>query len=85
MSLGDDIQTVAKAIPADDDDANEALLNVAVIATEHERLVETMQTMPSALRVVSAANWLVQSKGHRGEEQAWRLLEEALSDYNRAV
>lgn len=82
MSLSDDIATVVKAIPVDDDAANEALLNVAAFATEYEQIA---QRLPEALRVVDAANWLVQSRGARNEESSWRLLEEALSVYSRTV
>jgi len=31
-------------------------------------------------RIKDAAQWLIDNRGHRGEEQAWRLLEKALTD-----
>jgi len=31
-------------------------------------------------RIKDAAQWLVNNRGHRGEEQAWKLLEKALTD-----
>ena len=33
-------------------------------------------------RIKDAAQWLVDNRGHRGEEQAWKLLEKALTDKN---
>ena len=31
-------------------------------------------------RIKDAARWLIDNRGHRGEEQAWKLLENALTD-----
>ena len=31
-------------------------------------------------RIKDAAQWLIDNRGHRGEEQAWKLLEKALTD-----
>ena len=30
--------------------------------------------------IKDAAQWLIDNRGHRGEEQAWKLLENALTD-----
>ena len=41
---------------------------------------EALQRAEAAERVKDAAQWLVDNRGHRGETQAWRLLEKALTD-----
>ena len=43
-------------------------------------IVRVLAAEAEVKRIKDAAQWLVNNRGHRGEEQAWRLLEKALTD-----
>ena len=49
------------------------------MSAENRRLREALAEVK---QIKDAAQWLVDNRGHRGEEQAWKLLEKALTDKN---
>ena len=50
-----------------------------VVSKISDLIDRTQKAEAELARIRSAAEWLIVNRGHRGEEQAWKLLADALT------
>jgi hypothetical protein len=73
-----DADTVREALACGLSDAD-GELHYAFGWREPEDVTAALAALDRMVAVRDAAEWLLASRGHRGEQQAWRLLEAALA------